>query len=218
MATKKALKKTKSILSPGDLKSQAGKSKAKLKSKAKSKRGAAQKGAAFDNWPLKRDVFFRPDRKKYVKKEIKSIGCVFCRSASQALSIETLCVYKSKYSQIVLNKFPYNNGHLLVLPLNHGGDLLKLSSEEYVDLGETLKLAVKAIQKIYEPTGFNIGLNHGLSGGAGIPDHLHYHVIPRWSGDVNFFPLIAETKVVIETLEESFKSFFNYFNMQKVTT
>ncbi len=147
---------------------------------------------------------------------IKEAGCVFCLSSVAPKSVETLCVYKSEHSQVVLNKFPYNNGHLLVLPLRHGGNLLDLSNEEYIDLQNTIRLAVKAIQEVYEPTGFNLGMNHGLSGGAGIPDHLHYHIVPRWSGDVNFFPLIAETKVVIETLEDSYNCFIKFFEKQKV--
>ncbi len=173
--------------------------KSKVKSKKKSK------------WPLERQVFFRPNRKKYVRKEIKESGCVFCRSAEAPASSETLCVFKSKHTQIVLNKFPYNNGHLLVLPLRHCGDLLKLSPDEFTDLHYMIRLAVEAINAVYQPTGLNIGLNHGSSAGAGIPDHLHYHVVPRWTGDVNFFPLIAETKVVIETVEESYKSFAEFF-------
>ncbi len=162
-------------------------------------------------WPLERDLFFRPGRMKYVRKLIKPKGCVFCTSANQTENLETLCVYKSKTSQIVLNKYPYNNGHLLVLPLRHVGDILDLSEAEYLDLHMTLKIAIQAIQDIYEPQGLNIGMNHGSTGGAGIPDHLHYHIVPRWHGDLNFFPLIAETKLVIETVETSYKKMTDYF-------
>lgn len=179
-------------------------------SKAQNKKTTSAR-AAKTKWPLERQVFFRPNRKKYVRKEVKETGCVFCRAATAKPSQETLCVFKSKYTQIVLNKFPYNNGHLLVLPLRHCGDLLKLSPDEFTDLHYTIRLAVEAVNAVYQPTGFNIGLNHGSSAGAGIPDHLHYHVVPRWSGDVNFFPLIAETKVVIETVEDSYRSFEEFF-------
>lgn len=186
----------------------------KLKAKVKAKTKAKAKFATQD-WPQKRQVFFRPDRMKYVRKMLKDSGCVFCRSAQEELSVETLCVYKSKYSQIVLNKFPYNNGHLLILPIRHGGNILDLSVEEYADLHLTLKKAIEAVTEIYQPNGFNVGLNHGASGGAGIPSHLHYHIVPRWIGDLNFFPLIAETKVVIETVEKSFEQFLEYFNKNK---
>ncbi len=163
------------------------------------------------DWPNKRNIFFRPERMKYVRKMIKTEACVFCYSANEELAQRTLCVYKTKYTQVVLNKYPYNSGHLLVLPLAHVGDLLSLSPERFDDLHRIVRLALAAIQAIYQPTGYNIGLNNGSAAGAGIPDHLHYHIIPRWSGDLNFFPLIAETKVVIETLEESYSNFSNYF-------
>lgn len=177
------------------------------KKKTKSKVSVKKK----PDWPLKRRVLFRPNRLKYVRQLIKNEGCVFCRSALSPLSYETLCVYKTQHSQIVLNKYPYNNGHLLVLPLEHVGQLLDLSPERYDDLHRCLRLAVQAIQKVYNPSGFNIGLNHGAAAGAGLPDHLHYHVVPRWSGDLNFFPLIAETKLVVEDVEDTYQRLSDYF-------
>ena len=168
------------------------------------------------DWPLKRNIFFRPNRLKYVRKLIKDEGCVFCKSANEKkLSFKTLCVYKTKHSQIVLNKYPYNNGHLLVLPLSHIGNILELSPERFADLHETLRVAMKAIQDLYDPAGFNVGLNHGKAAGAGIPEHIHYHVVPRWNSDLNFFPLIAETKLVIETIEQSYEKFQSYFEKRK---
>ena len=162
-------------------------------------------------WPIERDVFFRPARMKYVRKLTKPKGCVFCASAEKSKSKKTLCVYKTKYSQIVVNKFPYNSGHVLVLPLRHVGDILNLSDVEYADLHSTLRSAIQAIQCVYEPHGLNIGMNHGAAGGAGIPDHLHYHIVPRWNGDLNFFPLIAETKLVIENTSTSYEKIKKYF-------
>jgi len=166
-------------------------------------------------WPLERDIFYRPSRMKYVRKLIKTEGCVFCTAAEKSPSFESLCVFKSKHSQIVLNKYPYNSGHLLVLPLRHCGEFLNLSSEEHQDLHATLKLAIEAVTEVYQPTGFNLGMNHGATGGAGIPDHLHYHIVPRWNGDLNFFPLIAETKLVIEDVEHSYEKFQKFFRGKK---
>lgn len=162
-------------------------------------------------WPLERDILFRPARLKYVRKLMQPKECVFCLSAKNGPSVESLCVYQSKFSQIVLNKFPYNTGHVLVLPLNHVGQIFDMSEEAFNDLHKTLRLAMEAIQQIYNPNGFNTGMNHGASAGAGIPDHLHYHIVPRWNGDLNFFPLIAETKLVIETVEQSYEHFEKYF-------
>lgn len=174
-------------------------------------RSAGHIALADQVWPLERDVFFRPARLKYVRKLIETKGCVFCAAAEKEQSRETLCIYKTKYSQVVVNKFPYNSGHLLVLPLRHCGDLLSLSPNEYEDLHLTLREAIEAIKAIHQPNGLNLGMNHGATGGAGIPDHLHYHIVPRWNGDLNFFPLIAETKLVIETAEETYEKYRAYF-------
>ncbi|MBC7457771.1 MAG: HIT domain-containing protein [Bdellovibrionaceae bacterium] len=145
-------------------------------------------------------------------------GCVFCYNddtTAQDQAEQNLCVFKTKYSQIVINKFPYNSGHLLILPHRHCGDFLALESQEYTDLMQTLKMAVQAVTDIYSPQGYNLGLNNGSAAGAGIPDHLHFHLVPRWNGDLNFFPLIAETKLVIENVEDTVTTLKNYFKNYK---
>lgn len=162
-------------------------------------------------WPSERDVLFRPERMKYVRRLLPDEGCVFCRSAQHDVSFETLCVYQTKYSQIVMNKFPYNSGHILVIPKRHCADVQELSQAEYLDLMQVLKKAMAALKELYRPGGLNVGLNQGAVAGAGIPDHLHFHVIPRWSGDLNFFPLIAETKVMVESLEQTFERLQKHF-------
>ena len=193
------------------------KTPAKQKKAARKKKAAGKKAPsaslqiAKDVWPLERDVLFRPDRLKYVRKLVKPEGCVFCKASSEDKSFDTLCVYKTKYSMIVLNKFPYNSGHLLVLPLRHCGDLLKLSEAEFADVQDCVRKAMRALNELYRPGGINVGLNHGATAGAGIPEHLHYHLIPRWAGDLNFFPLIAETKVLVESLEQTYERFLEYF-------
>lgn len=149
-------------------------------------------------------VLFRPQRLQYVKKQIKTQGCVFCRASQDPPSIENLCILKTVHSMVVVNKFPYNPGHLLVLPLRHEADLEALSLPEFQDFSSLLQRTVKLLKKVYQPAGMNVGMNLGASAGAGIPDHLHAHLVPRWAGDLNFFPLIAETKVVVETAEETY--------------
>lgn len=185
---------------------------AKKKSQAKGSRSAPSLHLNSQIWPLEKDILFRPDRYKYVRKLVVPEGCVFCLPAKGEPSFENLCVYKTKHSMVVVNKFPYNSGHVLVLPQRHCGDLLDLPEAEYVDLQHLVRTTVKALKEVYKPAGFNIGLNHGAVAGAGIPEHLHYHIIPRWAGDLNFFPLIAETKVVVESLEQSFERLLRYFN------
>jgi ATP adenylyltransferase len=157
-----------------------------------------------DIWPSERDLLIRPERMKYIRKLIKPKGCVFCRSAKHKMSVDTLTVCKTKYSQVVLNKFPYNTGHILVIPQRHCGDITQLKEKEYLDLMLLLKNSIEIVQKIYECSGMNVGINLGKVAGAGIPDHMHIHVIPRWSGDVNFFPMIAETKVIVESVEDTY--------------
>lgn len=162
---------------------------------------------------LYRNVLFRPERYKYVKGiEKHSDTCVFCEAALNPVGFQTLCLYKSKHSMVILNKFPYNSGHLLVLPLKHVGQIFDLPDVEYQDLQSVVRMAADGIQKVYQPSGFNMGLNHGRAAGAGLPDHIHYHLVPRWEGDLNFFPLFADTKVVVESLEQSFEKLKNFFN------
>lgn len=169
-----------------------------------------------ERWPLERDVLFRPERLKYVRKLIPEQGCVFCRCAAQPPHFETLCIYQTEHSMVVLNKYPYNSGHVLVLPKRHVGEVFDLSEEEYVDLALLQRQCMEVVREVYEPAGFNLGMNHGRVSGAGIPEHLHYHIVPRWAGDLNFFPLIAETKVVIENLETSFDRLRTSFHNLKL--
>ncbi|MBY0386039.1 HIT domain-containing protein [bacterium] len=164
------------------------------------------KKSAFDDiWPSEREVFERPGRLKYVRKIIKPKGCVFCQALKASKPSAVGLLYKSKNAMIVLNKYPYNNGHLLLLPARHVGAIEDLTSTEWNEIHLLLKHSIEILKKSYNCSGLNVGLNLGKAAGAGIPDHLHYHIIPRWVGDTNFFPLIAETKVVVETLATTFK-------------
>ena len=166
---------------------------------------------AQDIWPQERDYMERPERYRYVRKLIKGQGCVFCKAAHLPPQLETLCIYQSKHSVLLLNKYPYNSGHSLVTPKKHCASPLDLNEEEYLDLNNLLRRTVKVVNSIYECQGINLGLNLGRVAGAGLPDHIHWHIIPRWHGDTNFFPLVAETKVIAETLEQSYERFKQSF-------
>lgn len=172
--------------------------------KKKKGRTKALHSTIEDIWPQERDIMIRPDRYRYVRKLVKTTSCVFCVCAKEPESFDTLTIFKARHSMVVLNKYPYNNGHLLILPRRHCGEMAQLSKTEYRELMEVVRKAMGVLQKVYGCEGLNVGLNHGAVAGAGIPNHLHWHVIPRWTGDVNFFPLIAETKVVVESLESSY--------------
>jgi len=162
-------------------------------------------------WPQERDFMERPDRYRYIRKLIKPKGCVFCSSKNQGLSLESLMLYCEEHAMVVLNKYPYNNGHTLVIPTRHCGNVVELSEEEFLALSFLLRRTIGILQKSYSCPGLNIGLNHGSVAGAGIPGHLHWHVIPRWRGDTNFFPLIGETKVLAETVDQTYERLRPYF-------
>lgn len=171
-----------------------------------------------DIWPQERDVISRPDRLRYVR-ALKSAAvdeCVFCEVQKRNLfSAESLLLYKSAKSMVVMNKYPYNPAHLLVLPQIHEGDLTRLDQETLMDLSLLVQKCVAVLKAEYNCAGLNIGLNHGAVAGAGIPGHLHWHVIPRWAGDTNFFPLIAETKVHPETMEDTYRRLKPHFDKEE---
>lgn len=168
------------------------------KKKRKSRKSSAPK------WPVTRNVMFRPERMKYVRRLIRPEGCVFCHALTEGVKPESLVLCQNEQAMLMLNKFPYNSGHLLVLPKRHGGEFTELTEAEMQDVHALMKIGVEILTEAYRPGGFNMGLNLGSVAGAGIPEHLHWHILPRWAGDANFYPLIAETKVVIETLEQTY--------------
>jgi ATP adenylyltransferase len=129
--------------------------------------------------------------------------CFICRgvAAIEADDRANLLVHRAELSAVFLNRFPYNNGHLLVCPRAHKGRLDELTTEELLDLQLVLRKMTGVLQKRMNPDGFNVGLNLGRTAGAGVPGHLHWHIVPRWLGDVNFMPVVADTKVISQSLE-----------------
>jgi ATP adenylyltransferase len=172
-------------------------------------------GGLKDIWPSERDFMQRPERFKYVRKLVKPKGCVFCNAVKSGVKSDSLVLYKDDQVVVMLNKYPYNNGHLLVVPVRHCGQLGKLKKVENQRLSEALRQTAVALEKAYDCAGLNLGMNHGAVAGAGIPEHLHWHVVPRWAGDTNFFPLIAETKVHAETLAQTYDKLLPYFDAKK---
>lgn len=154
-----------------------------------------------------------PWRMEYLTSDKKEerVGCVFCGLASSREDKKNLVVHRMERVFVVLNKYPYNNGHLMVIPYAHATDLTQLEDDSLGEMWRALRRAVKALQRAYRPEGFNIGMNLGLAGGAGIPGHLHLHVIPRWNGDTNFMPLIAETKALPQHLMTSYDQIHSQF-------
>jgi ATP adenylyltransferase len=129
-------------------------------------------------------------------------GCLFCRVlAEPGRDRENLVVARPPGALVMLNRYPYNPGHLMVAPARHTGELAELGAEDAASLMAALQLAVGLAQRVLKPDAFNVGANLGKVAGAGIPDHLHFHAVPRWNGDTNFMPVVADTKVVNENLE-----------------
>ena len=127
--------------------------------------------------------------------------CFLCRYREETRDAENYVVDRSEHSLIVLNRFPYNNGHLLIAPREHKGGLAELSDAELFDLQVQTRRMVKLLSLVMGAEGFNVGLNLGRVAGAGLPGHLHWHIVPRWSGDVNFMPVVADTKVIPQSLD-----------------
>jgi len=138
-------------------------------------------------------------------------GCIFCAAPSlppgsdEAADTERHIIGYSKHAYAMLNRYPYSNGHVLVMPLRHEADLHNLPSEEAADLHALLVRVVAALKTAYGCDGLNVGLNMGAAAGAGLGDHLHYHAIPRWNGDTNFMPVVAQTKVIPESLDTTYR-------------
>lgn len=179
--------------------------------KKNKKAKVVKKKVKTSQWPKKTNLFFRPDRISYVRKLHKMDGCVFCEALKKGNSFESLCVFRDQHAMVILNKYPYNTGHLLVLPVDHCGDVSQLSEDTFFGVQSLLRRAVKIVQNEYKCSGINIGMNMGHVAGAGIPEHMHWHVIPRWMGDTNFFPLIADTKVLPETLQQTYERYRKHF-------
>ena len=131
-------------------------------------------------------------------------GCVFCGLLAGEDADDERILRRDEHAFVTLAKYPYNPGHLLVLPTRHASELEALSAEEHTGIATLLTRSVRALREAAEPHGFNIGLNLGAVAGAGIPEHLHWHVVPRWGGDTNFMPVIGQTRVLPELLSESY--------------
>jgi len=157
------------------------------------------------------DRLWAPWRAQYIRDssapaEAKA-GCFLCRGLASGEDRDNLLAWRRPDSAVFLNKFPYNNGHLLVAPLVHRGTLAELEGPALTEPIETIRLVVRVLDRMLGPQGYNIGLNQGKSAGAGLPGHLHWHVVPRWDGDTNFMPVLGQTKVIIESLTEFYDRF-----------
>ena len=150
------------------------------------------------------EVLFAPWRFKYIKSVGEERGCVFCEAPRKS-DEDALILARGRYAYVIMNLYPYNTGHVMVVPYRHVADYTELSEEEALEMHRLVAVSIKAIREVYRPHGFNIGINLGRVAGAGIDKHLHIHIVPRWNGDTNFMPVIAGVKVVSQDVRESYK-------------
>ena len=160
------------------------------------------------------DRLWSPWRMEYLEAEQhgpEPDGCVFCSLLEHGDPDGDRILARGDQAFVTLAKYPYNPGHLLVLPVRHTGDLEDLSAEEGAEIHALLQGSVRALREASAPDGFNVGLNLGRVAGAGIPGHLHWHVVPRWGGDTNFMPVVAETRVLPQLLSETYERLRPHF-------
>jgi ATP adenylyltransferase len=158
-------------------------------------------------------TMWAPWRMEYILGE-KDKGCIFCIALSDQ---DNLTLYKGEVTMVVMNKYPYINGHLLVAPTRHLSSLEQLQKNEMADLLETVEKSVGILKKVMNPDGFNVGLNLGKVAGAGVEEHLHFHIVPRWFGDTNALTVFADVRVIPEHLQATFNNLKPYFDKIKLT-
>ena len=137
--------------------------------------------------------------------EFKKNGCVFCAALQEEDGPDNLVAFRGQKAFVILNAFPYTSGHLMVLPYQHAPDLSNLDAATRAEMLELVTKASQVLRQIYTPEGFNIGINMGQAAGAGIEEHIHIHIVPRWMGDTNFMTAVGQTRVLPEALEETYR-------------
>lgn len=148
-------------------------------------------------------VLWAPWRIEYIRSP-KHDGCIFCDFPKENRDKERLILYRGEKAFVIMNNYPYNPGHVMVAPYRHVANWEELTDEELLEIMKLTQLMIRAIKKAMNPDGFNLGVNLGRVAGAGIDSHVHLHIVPRWNGDTNFMPVIADTKVIPESLEEAY--------------
>jgi ATP adenylyltransferase len=164
------------------------------------------------------DRLYSPWRSKYIESfKIHSLkkedsACIFCSALESSDDKERFVVHRGKLAFVIMNLYPYNSGHMMIVPNRHTADFSSLTSDELAECSSLLQTAQQALIELSRPHGYNIGMNLGKAGGAGIEDHLHWHIVPRWNGDTNFMPVVADIKMVSEDMERQWVELKKFFS------
>ncbi len=151
-----------------------------------------------------------PWRLAYIKGE-KEPGCIFCTRLARSTDEKDFILCRGERSFVILNAFPYTNGHLMIVPFDHISEVETLADATLAEMDQLLKQSITALKKAFAPQGFNIGWNIGRCAGAGVEEHVHEHVVPRWNGDTNFMPVLADVTVIPDILADTWRALMPYF-------
>jgi ATP adenylyltransferase len=159
-----------------------------------------------------------PWRIDYVRldKKSKDEGCIFCTKPAEDNDAANLILFRGRFSFIIMNRYPYSSGHLMVAPYRHTAVFEELEGPEILEHFKLAQAAISIIRRLWVPSGFNLGMNMGRVAGAGIDTHIHTHIVPRWPGDTNFMPVIAETGVISTALEENYRELLPEFKRTEI--
>ncbi len=146
-----------------------------------------------------------PWRMEYIQSDKNEHGCVFCIEMARPDGPQNLIIYRGQLVFLILNRFPYTSGHLMVVPYQHTHTLTEITKGTQTEMMEIANRGIQVLEEVYHPQGYNVGINIGEAAGAGITEHIHMHIVPRWSGDTNFMSSLGSTRVLPETLEETYK-------------
>jgi ATP adenylyltransferase len=151
------------------------------------------------------NYLWSPWRMEYITTPKSNEGCIFCNGLKRSDGPENLIVHRGPHAFVMLNRFPYTSGHLMVVPYEHKPSLELLEAASRLDIMDLSARAIQVLQALYAPQGFNLGMNIGNAAGAGVIEHVHLHIVPRWVGDTNFMSSISQTRVLPELLEETYR-------------
>ena len=162
---------------------------------------------------MARDRIWAPWRLAYVKEASKDVeqGCIFCTKPDEGSDPENLIVHRGERCFVILNLYPYTNGHLMIAPFEHVSAIQGLPAETVAEMMALAQRAMTGLEEVYSPQGYNVGFNQGRVAGAGVEHHIHMHVVPRWGGDTNFMPVLGDTRVMPQSLEDSFAALVDKF-------